>query len=155
LVADDVVVLRQSAHGATVTPAGVPLRLHARTAREFGVDAAPADAWGKVRMPGAIATRDATLDAVYVLSAAAADAAVERVQRDTRAAALALLANGKITELLGAAAMGDALARCVALAHAVPVYDLAVPRDLARLADVTSALLAWHGGAPATGVTPA
>ncbi|MCC7055604.1 MAG: hypothetical protein IT355_20200 [Gemmatimonadaceae bacterium] len=146
LVADDVVVLRNAADGVHVTPAGVPLRLHERTARQVAGGTGAPDEWGKVRIPGALATDDAPLAAVYVLSAAAPDAAVARVPRPTRAAALALLANGKITELLGATAAGEALSRCVALAHAAPVFDLAVPRDLARLGDVTATLRHWHAG---------
>jgi hypothetical protein len=54
------------------------------------------------------------------------------------------VANGKITELLGTDADGEVLSRCVAIAHAAAVFDLAIPRDLSRLTDVTRALLAWH-----------
>jgi hypothetical protein len=86
---------------------------------------------------------------MYVLSPVAAAAETERVARTARAAALALLANGKISELLGADASGDALDRCVDIAQRSAVYDLAVPRDLARLPDVTDALLSWHDGAAA------
>ena len=144
LVADDVVVMR--AHGAsvTVTPSGVPVRLHERTARRLGADAGTIDEWGKVRIAGELATRDAPLTAIYILNAVLPDAAVERALRAARSAALSLLVNGKITELLGASGAGEALARCAAIAAAVPVYDLAVPRDLARVGAVTDALRAWH-----------
>lgn len=144
LVADDVVVLRQSAHGITVTPAGVPLRLRADTARAVHVAADSADVWGKVRVNGAVAHDTLPLAAIYLLQPMPADAAVSRVPRPTRAAALALLAYGKITALLGGEAGGEALSRCVELAHGAAVYDLAIPRDLARLHDVTARLLAWH-----------
>jgi len=144
LVADDVVVLRDRDGGVTVTPSSVPLRLHAETARTVGVVADEADGWGKVRVPGVMAHAELPLAAVYLLSAASPLAEVARVERGARGAALALLTNGKITELLGGASVGAALDRCVTLAGLTPVYDLAVPRDLARLPEVVQALLAWH-----------
>lgn len=152
LIADDVVVLRQSALGVTVMPTGVPLRLRAETARAVGASAGDADAWGKVRVQAPMANGPAALAAIYLLAPAAPDDALVRVERPTRAAAFALLANGKITELLGAD--GDALSRCVALAHVATVYDLSVPRDLERLHDVTGTLLSWHGGAASHAVVP-
>ena len=148
LVADDVVVLRSAGGTVTVTPSGLPLRVHERTAQTVGAATDAADEWGKVRISGRLAAHDVALAAIYVLSPVDASAPVERAPRATRAAALALLANGKITELLGADAAGDALSRCVELAHATPVYDLAVPRDLDRLRDVTTALLGWHDAPP-------
>jgi hypothetical protein len=144
LVADDVVVLREQAGAVTVTPSGVPLRLRAETARRVGVYADDADGWGKVRVAGPLLDAVLPLAAVYLLSAASPDDSVERVERGTRAAALALFTNGKITELLGGVAAGEALGRCVTLAGMAPVYDIAVPRDLARLPDVVQALLRWH-----------
>jgi hypothetical protein len=144
LVADDVVVLRDMKGMLTVTPSGLPLRLHASTARDVGVSSDDGDGWGKVRVPGVPVEGTLPLAAVYLLSAAPPGDDVARVARGTRAAALALLTNGKITGLLGGRAAGEALERCVALAAAAVVYDLAVPRDLARLSDVVQALLAWH-----------
>ena len=151
LVADDVVVLRETETGISVTPAGVPLRLHASTARAVGVTADDADEWGKVRVAGALAHTTLSLEALYVLQAIDANGRLARAPRDARAAALALLANGKITALLGADPAGEALTRCVALAHRAAVYDLAVPRDLARLESVANELLRWHALAPAGG----
>jgi hypothetical protein len=144
LVADDVVVMRVDGQGVTVTPAGLPLRLREATARAVGMEADAVDEWGKVRITGAVAAHDLPLAAVYMLHPIAADAMPERVHRETRASALALLTNGKITELLGHAGSGDALTRCVALAHASTSYDLGVPRDLSRLSTVVNALLSWH-----------
>ena len=149
LVADDVVVLRRTPHGVTVTPSGLPLRVHERTAQAVGMVTEAPDTWGKVRVHGRMAPHDVPLSAIYVLGAVDGTARVERASRAPRAAALALLANGKITELLGVNAAGDALSRCAALVHDAPVFDLAVPRDLRRVNDVASILLAWHGG-PAT-----
>ena len=154
LVADDVVVMRQHAHGVTVTPAGVPLRLHAATAHAIGVAARDEDEWGKMHVIADSAVTDLPLAAIYVLAPVNAMDAVVREARATRAAALALVANGKITELLGGDVEGDVLSRCVAMAHVTRMYDLAVPRDLARLDEVARALLAWHGG-PAANVDDA
>ena len=151
LVADDVVVLRETAAGITVTPSGVPLRLHATTARGVGVSADATDEWGKVRVASVLARGTLPLDAMYVLQAIDGAASLERLPRAPRAAALALLAHGKITPLLGGDAAGDALSRCVALAHRATVYDLAVPRNLARLGSVTSQLLQWHALAATAG----
>ncbi len=150
LVADDVVVLNAAHTGITVTPTGVPLRLRAETARAVGAHSDDTDLWGKVRVGGRIADETLPLAAIYVLQPMTGDAAIERLPRATRAAALALLAHGKITALLGGDAAGDALSRCVALAHRAAVYDLAIPRDLARLRDATTQLLTWHGVVPAT-----
>ena len=144
LVADDVVVMRQREHNVTVTPAGLPLRLRGATARAVGFVSQDVAAWGKVRLDAITATADLPLAAIYVLTPVAATGDIARVARDTRAAALALVANGKITELLGRDLTGDVLSRCVAMAHVARVYDLAVPRDLARLDDVARALLTWH-----------
>jgi hypothetical protein len=144
LVADDVVVLRERGHEVDVTPAGIPLRLREATAREVGEVTSDADAWGKVRVAAALARDVLPLRAVYVLQPMTADAPVERSLRAPRAAAIAVLANGKITELLGSAAAGDALARCASIAQRVPVYDLAVPRDLGTIGTVVDALLSWH-----------
>jgi hypothetical protein len=153
LVADDVVVMRGTAGGVTVTPAGLPIRLRESTARAVGVDTGVADDWGKVRITGAVAASDLPLAAMYVLHPLADNAAPERVRRGERAAALALLTNGKITELLGHAGAGDALTRCVSLASVSTSYDLGVPRDLSRLPAVVNAILSWHAGHPPSGST--
>lgn len=144
IVADDVVVLRANCGRLSVTPSGVPLRLREDTARAVGIGAADADGWGKVQVPGILVSDELPLAAVYLLTPAPAGNACERAERSTRAAALALLTNGKITELLGGHSAADALDRCVALAGMTQVYDLAVPRDLSRLPTVVQALLAWH-----------
>ena len=153
LVADDVVVLRETDAGITVTPSGVPLRLHAATARAVGVASDDADDWGKVRVTGVVARGTLPLDAIYVLQSTGADGALERARRGPRAAALALLAHGKITTLLGGDSAGDALSRCVAMAQRAIVCDLAVPRDLSRLHAVAEQLLNWHAMAPSHGAS--
>lgn len=145
LVADDVVVITNADDAIVVTPSGLPLRLRSESARAIGLAGDRTDGWGKERVPASHASCALPLAAVYVLSAADAHAHVARARRSTRAAALALLTNGKLTELLGAESAGDALSRCVAIAEHTPVFDLAVPRDLGRLGDVHDALRRWHG----------
>jgi hypothetical protein len=145
LVSDDVVVTHRIGAGVAVQPAGVPIRLHAATARALGEDNALApDAWGKVRVAAATERRRLPLEAVYVVQAMTADAPLSRIRRGARAATMALLAHGKLTALLGAALADEALARCTALAATVPVYDLAMPRDLSQLASAAATLMAWH-----------
>jgi hypothetical protein len=146
LVADDVLVLRAQGSGVVVTPSGLPMRLRADTAHALGVDDVGQETWGKVRVHSAMASMNLSLAACYVLAPVDADAAVSRVSRDVRAAALALLTNGKIAAMLGAGAAGDALSRCIEFASRAPVYDLAVPRALSRLDAVIAQLLAWHAG---------
>jgi len=153
LVADDVVVMRQHGHEVTVTPAGLPLRLRPATARAVGIVTDDEGEWGKVRIHAITAPADLPLAAIYVLTPVDATGNIERAARGTRAAALALVANGKITELLGRDTNGDVLSRCVAMAHVAHVYDLAVPRDLARLDDVARALLAWHAAPDSHGAS--
>jgi hypothetical protein len=156
LVADDVVVLRPTlAEGVQVVPAGLPLRLRAEAARAMGATDAQHDGWGKVRVHGAVAGTVSRLSACYVLTPVTAETAVSRELRSTRAAAIALLANGKLTALLGAGSTGDALSRCIELAQQIPVYDLAVPRALAHLPAVTTQLLHWHQGIPVDTRRPA
>lgn len=150
LVADDVVVLRAGPHGIDVTPAGLPLRLRAEAARALGSSDEDRDAWGKVRVSSQAAIGTLRLAACYVLAAVTPETAVSRVSRSARAAAIALLTNGKITELLGADSTGDALSRCIDLAAGAPMFDLAVPRALDQLDAVTAQLLAWHNGPAAT-----
>ena len=74
LVADDVVVLRARDGVVTVAPSGVPLRLRAETARAVGAVAGVLDGWGKVRVEGHLSQHESPLHAIYVLSAAPADA---------------------------------------------------------------------------------
>jgi hypothetical protein len=102
-----------------------------------------------VRITSPVAQTALPLAAIYLLQPMRTNAALTRVPRTTRATALALVAHGKITALLGGESGGDALSRCVEIAHGVEMFDLAIPRDLAQLPDVTAQLLAWHARLPA------
>lgn len=136
---------------------GVPqLRLLRDSARHLGgSDDAPAGAGGKVIVHPDDSTRTARselpLAALYLLQPMRAELAVESVERVPLAgvaAAMALLPQARLAPLLGKFEASVLLDRSVRLAAVVPTYTLRVARDFARLDEVVSRLLAWHGGAP-------
>lgn len=140
---------------------GVPqLRLLRDSARHLGgSDAAPVGAGGKVVVQPDESSRTARselpLAALYLLQPVRAELAVEsaeRVSLDGVAAAMALLPQARLAPLLGKSEASVLLDRAVRLAAVVPTYTLRVARDFARLDDVVSRLLAWHGGAPRAGL---
>jgi len=91
------------------------------------------------------------LAALYLLQPMRAELAVESAERVSLAgvaAAMALLPQARLAPLLGKSEASVLLDRAVRLAAAVPTYTLRVARDFARLDEVVSRLLAWHGGAP-------
>jgi len=91
------------------------------------------------------------LVAVYLLAAArsiASGAAVDRRIVHPPLAAAAMVGQGKISEMLGAGEAPVLLRRAARLASRVPVYQLAVHRDLDRLPEVCEQLAAWHNSAP-------
>lgn len=61
-------------------------------------------------------------------------------------AAAALVAHVKIGRMLGSGAASPMLERAASISHMVPVHQLIVTRDLARLPQAASQLLAWYGG---------
>jgi hypothetical protein len=61
-------------------------------------------------------------------------------------AAAALVAHVKIGRMLGAAAAASMLERAAIISRMVPVHQLIVTRDLNRLPEAASQLLAWYGG---------
>jgi hypothetical protein len=92
------------------------------------------------------------LSAVYLLAAAEeirAGKAAARAPVPGPAAAAGIMGQGKVSEMLGPAEAPELLSRAATLASRVPVYQLAVIRDLGRLSEVTAALMEWHG--PPTG----
>jgi hypothetical protein len=87
------------------------------------------------------------LMAVYLLAPAEAirgGAALARRRLPTPLAAAMLVAQGKVSEMLGPGEAETLLRRAAAVASRVPVYQLAVLRDLNRLPEVTADLAAWH-----------
>lgn len=90
--------------------------------------------------------RPTRLAALYVLDPVHPDGiAVESVALPTRLAALSVVAHVKIGRMLGAAATPVMLSRAAAIARAVPVRRLQMPRDLPRVDAAARTILSWHG----------
>lgn len=99
---------------------------------------------------GPVLERPAPLAAIYLLDPAPPDATgpISRIPLEPIIAAVAVVAHVKIGRMLGASAAAEMLDRVARIVHHVPVARLQVPRDLARLADVSAQLIAFHGRAP-------
>lgn len=97
----------------------------------------------------------APLDALYVLAGTdAGDAGIPRRTRLTQSdAVFQVLRHTKIGALLGQSEAATVLQRTAALVSAVPVYELCVPRDFARLDDTATALFEWHSLVAASRIT--
>jgi len=152
LLADDLVAVSDGSEPAVMP--GVPFvqlwrdsaeRAAAASASIRGGDDAP-----KLQMGWDAPERNqavpAPLAAVYLLSPIPPDAsqAVSRERLPGIAAALALLGQAKIVGLLGGRFRAALLQRMADLSERVPVYRLNIPREFARLPELTSALWAWH-----------
>jgi len=91
-------------------------------------------------------SRPAPLATIYLLDPLGGeDAATTRTAAPAMLAAIGIVAHVKIGRMLGRSAAAPMLERAAAIAHAVPVYRLHRPRDLAQLAATTATLLEWHG----------
>lgn len=87
------------------------------------------------------------LAAVYLLAAAKSitgGGAVHRRRLGPPLAAAAMVGQGKISEMLGPAEAPALLQRSARVASLVPVYQLAVHRELGRLGEVATQLGEWH-----------
>lgn len=86
------------------------------------------------------------LSAIYLLAPVdpKGEAAVRRKRLSAVEAALALLGQLKVGQLLGAARRARMLQRTGDLADRVPVYRLEIPRDFARIPELTETLRRWH-----------
>lgn len=87
------------------------------------------------------------LRALYLLEPvppASAAAPVERHAVPGVLAALSIVSHGKMAGLLGASGARDVLDHAGAITRTVPVYRLAIVRDLDRLDAVTAQIIAWH-----------
>ncbi len=98
---------------------------------------------------GRAAHAPAPFRAAYLLSPFAGDATrpIRRERLAPVAASLALLGQAKIGALLGSEWRSRMLLRLAEIAATVPVYRLELPRDYARLDELTDTLLAWHASA--------
>ncbi|HEY0971122.1 MAG TPA: hypothetical protein VGE02_09160, partial [Gemmatimonadales bacterium] len=139
LVSDDAVAL-DTAPIPTVRPGVHSVRLHEDTARRLvdGPVATEVVEGAKRTFVGfprdAVAWSAAPLAAVYLLAPSDAGTRVRRALVPPVRAAVDLAVHAKLpVPLLGLAAAGAQLEHLVAIARAVPVYTLRLPRDLERL----------------------
>lgn len=94
-------------------------------------------------------TGDAPLAALYILAPRAASGAAVRAERrllPLRPAAMAVAGHAKVGALLGREMGGAVLCRAAELVRALPVYELRLPWELARLSDVVEQMHLWHTG---------
>jgi len=153
LLADDVIPI-QDAEVPTVLPSVGFLQLWRDAAERVaaGAEAVPGAADGpKVQRrwtgQGTGPTQATPLAAVYLLAPAGDDpaAVVSRSRMPPVQAALALLGQMKLANLVGAEERGRLLDTTGRLAERVSVYRLTVPKGLDRLHELTAALRMWHG----------
>lgn len=129
---------------------GLPtLRLWPDSARHLaGIDG-PTEPGVKHVLPdrsAAPGTPDPLLSTIYLLAPIGQGGpAVGRTRLSGVGAALAIVRHAKLGPLLRGAAAGRLFAQAAALATNVPVFQLEVVRDFARLPDVVEQLCGWHG----------
>ena len=157
LITDDTITVALPDRGRPEVRPGVhSLRLFPDAASRLA-GGAPSDRRedGKILVahlpPDRLEDRVVPLAAVYLLAAAESivggEAAARRPLPPPLAAA-AMVGQGKISEMLGAAEAPVLLRRAAVVASRIPVYQLAVHRDLDRLAEVAAQLAGWHAQAP-------
>lgn len=153
LLADDLVVLEPRDDGSSVLRPTLPtLHLWPDSAGRVGRDATLApgqDEQVKVQIrwePGAgLQAEPVPLKGIYLLAPVEGDdATVRRFPLSPGTAALALLGQMKVADLLGAAGVFDLLPIASRLVDGVGVHRLEVPRDLDRLPELVETLSRWH-----------
>ena len=96
-----------------------------------------------------LAWTPAPLDAIYLIRPARStqvDGAVSRQVVSRIPAASSLAQEKKLTDgLMGLQEAGVQLGRIASVVRSVPVYELRIVRDLARLREAVAVLMAWHG----------
>jgi len=132
------------------------LRVHEDAVGAVGVDAAATPTReGKVALnqnAGKMAPdKPLPLAAIFLIAPTmqpllAEEPAVHRTPFAPVLAAAALVAHVKIGRMLGSGAASPMLERAASISRMVPVHQLIVTRDLARLPEAASQLLAWYGG---------
>lgn len=89
------------------------------------------------------------LAALFLLAPSADTARAEAALRTPYSpvlAAAAVTAHVKCGAMLGSAAAGELLSRVARIVHHVPVHQLSITRDLARLPEAATTVLGWYGG---------
>ena len=129
--------------------------------REDAVRAVGVDAVGETTREGKVALHQNAgamapdtplpLAAIFLLAPTTEELGAEAVKRTPLApvlAAAALVAHVKIGRMLGPSAASQMLQRAATISSLVPVHQLLITRDLARLPDAAAQILAWYGGPP-------
>lgn len=156
LLADDLVVVQDTAPAVVLRPTLSTLHLWPDAAERVGRRARPVDTDAdavkvQVAYDALAAPRRAEpvpLDGIYLLVPTEGPRSdVRRSRLDPTMAAMAVLGQLKVGDLLGPAAVLDLLPAATGLVERVGVHRLEVPRDLDRLPTLVARLGAWHPGA--------
>ena len=153
LVSDDLLPVEPSTP-PLAWPGVRSLRVRDDAVRAVGVEAlGEATREGKVALhqnAGAMsADAPLPLAAIFLLAPTTAELGTEPVHRTPFApvlAAAALVAHVKIGRMLGPSAAGAMMQRAATISSLVPVHQLAITRDLAKLPEAAAQILAWYGG---------
>jgi hypothetical protein len=149
LLGDDILAITPGDR-PMVLPAVPAVNLWHDSARRLDHEAAPADATRKTRVDwdalGTRARAPVPLGALYLLRPVpdGATAQVTRERLSPVPAALALMGQAKIGELLGVAGAKSLMEQLARVTAAVPVYRLSVPRELGRLDELVARMGEWH-----------
>lgn len=153
LLADDLVVVEPRDGGIVLRPTLSTLHLWPDAAERVGRRAAPVGEDPEAVKVQVVYDADAApghaagvpLDGIYLLVPTEGDGAdVRRAPLDPTTAAMAVLGQLKVGDLLGSAAVLDLLPAAAAMAEQVGVHRLEVPRDLDRLPTLVHRLETWH-----------
>jgi hypothetical protein len=156
LVSDDLLPIEPS-----LPPRAWPgirsLRVREDSVRALGVEATgDATREGKVALHGNVGAMapdtPLPLAAIFLLAPTTeplGDDVARRTPLSPTLAAAALVAHVKIGRMIGPTAAATMLERAATVARLVPVHQLVIARDLARLPEAAAQVLTWYGG-PAT-----
>lgn len=156
LASDDMVTL-EPGEPVEAWPGPASLRLWRHTADALGLDYLTQTIGAGAKqtlsqLPSEMVMSDPfRLSAIYILTPVTgegSDPAVERILLDPMSAALALVPNNKIGSLFDATDSAIVLKRIASITKTVPVYQLRVLRDFARLTEVVEQMFVWHGAVP-------
>lgn len=154
MVSDDILTIDAARGGCTLRPGFAKPRLRRDSARallrdeqSFSVHADGKHVIDDLADECLVVHESVPLSAVYVLRPVRPEGeppAAHRIALSPSAAAIALIRYSKAGMLLGGSEAGIVLHRAAAIAARVPVYELHLVRDLARLDEVVGQLFEWH-----------
>ncbi|MBL8960215.1 MAG: hypothetical protein JNJ98_10205 [Gemmatimonadetes bacterium] len=155
LLSDDAAPVRVPAEGPALLSPGIhQVRLWGDSAERVGLGATSAEGRKVVVTTfdeEQVTRAPVAFDAAYVLRPTAPDPGappVERIRLGEIDGAMALVEQAKVGALLGGREGPAFFEMAMSVARRVPVYALAVMRDLSRLDDVAQTVLGWHGYPP-------